>query len=47
MKTVRPLLLRARTISYARGDDLFFGAVVLLRLPGLELIESAGSIGKG
>lgn len=33
-------------ISYSKGDDLFFAAVVLLRLPDLEVIEEASASGR-
>lgn len=33
-------------ISYARGDDLFFAAVVVLRLPDFEIVEEAVSSGR-
>jgi len=32
-------LIAGADISYARGDDLFYAALVVLTLPGLELVE--------
>lgn len=32
-------------ISYSKGDDRFFGAVVLLSYPSLEILEIASSVG--
>ena len=33
-------------VSYNRGSDLFFAGVVLLALPGLEVIETASASGR-
>lgn len=42
----RPALLAGADVSYNRGSDQIFGAVVVLTFPGLEIVETASASGR-
>jgi len=42
----RVRIVAGADISYSRGDDTFFAAVVLLAYPGLEVVASASAVGR-
>jgi len=39
-------LVAGADVSYNRGSDVIYGAVVVLSYPGLEILETAGSVGR-
>jgi deoxyribonuclease V len=43
---VKMEIVAGADISYSKGDDLFFAAIVLLGLPDFEVVEEASSSGR-
>ena len=44
--TRRPRLVAGADVSYNRGSDVLYGAVVILTFPEMELVESAGAVAR-
>jgi deoxyribonuclease V len=40
-----PALIAGADVSYDRGSDVHYGAVVVLTFPDLDVVETAGSVG--